>query len=130
MKYLIMSFLLVFSYWVNAQTEAFVFASDAQKQDFEQLQKEMRCVTCPNQSVADSSAPVAKAMQEEIYSRIKQGQSQEAIRAYLLAHYGDFVSYRPQMKKQTWFLWLGPFIVMVTGTVVWLNLSKRQRVKA
>jgi cytochrome c-type biogenesis protein CcmH len=121
LPFLIISFLLMFSAPLVANSEAFVFASSAEQADFEQLQKEMRCVTCPNQSIADSNAPVAKAMQEEIYLRIKQGQSQQDIRQYLLAHYGDFVSYRPQMKQQTWFLWIGPFLFLLIGAFFWLR---------
>lgn len=97
--------------------EKFVFANQQQAQQFENLLKEFRCMTCPNQNIADSHAPIAVAMQEEIYRRFQAGESAEQIRAYLLSHYGDYVLYKPLVKKQTWFLWGGPFLFL--GLAIW-----------
>lgn len=107
---------------VYSVQENFVFETKAQQEDFEHLLKELRCVTCPNQNIADSYAPVAKAMQEEIYVRLKNKESVETIRAYLLSHYGDYVFYRPGIKQSTWLLWGGPFIMLLVGSILWLRM--------
>lgn len=104
-----------------ALEQSFSFENACQQQDFDNLLKEIRCVTCPNQNIADSNAPVAKAMQEEIFQRLKKGESTLAIREYLLSHYGDYVFYRPLMKKQTWLLWGGPFLMLLIGFIFYLK---------
>jgi cytochrome c-type biogenesis protein CcmH len=101
-------------------------SSDNQEQQYQSLLKEIRCMTCPNQSIADSQASVAKAMQEEIYQRIQQGESTESIRNYLLASYGDYVVYRPILKQQTYFLWYGPLLLLAAGVFGWAFYIKRR----
>ena len=101
--------------------QQFVFENTCQQQDFDNLLKEIRCVTCPNQNIADSNAPVAKAMQEEIFQRLQKGESALSIREYLLSHYGDYIFYRPLMKKQTWLLWGGPFLMFFFGLIFCLK---------
>lgn len=102
-----------------------VLDSPAKAQTFNALIKEFRCVTCPNQSIADSQAPVASAMREDIFRRVQTGESAEDIRRYLLSRYGEYVTYRPRLKPATWFLWSGPFILL--GLAL---LGFRSRVKA
>ncbi len=101
------------------------FDSPNKAQTFQELIKEFRCVTCPNQSIADSQAPVAAAMRDDIYRRVQTGESPEQIRAFLLSRYGDYVTYKPRLKAATWFLWSGPFILLALGL-----LGFRNRVKA
>lgn len=101
------------------------FDSPNKAQTFQDLIKEFRCVTCPNQSIADSQAPVAAAMRDDIYRRVQTGESAEQIRAFLLSRYGDYVTYKPRLKAATWFLWSGPFILLALGL-----LGFRHRVQA
>lgn len=105
--------------------EELAFDSPAKAQTFQELIKEFRCMTCPNQSIADSQAPVAAAMRDDIYRRVQTGETPEEIRDYLFSRYGEYVSYRPRMKAATWFLWSGPFILLGLGL-----LGFRSRVKA
>lgn len=92
--------------------ESLQFDSPQQAQTFQDLIKEFRCVTCPNQSIADSQAPVAGAMRDDIYRRVQAGEAPESIRGYLLERYGDYVTYRPRINPATWFLWGGPFLLL------------------
>jgi cytochrome c-type biogenesis protein CcmH len=105
--------------------ETLVFESPVKVQAYEQLIKELRCVTCPNQSIADSQAPVAQAMREDIFQRLAAGESSQSIRDYLLVRYGDYVLYRPRVKAATWFLWAGPFLLLGVGL-----LGFRSRIKS
>lgn len=126
MQRLLKSFLLLLSmvcFSVGAHEEL-IFDSPNKAQTFQELIKEFRCVTCPNQSIADSQAPIAKAMRDEVYRRVQSGESSEDIRGYLLSRYGDYVTYKPRFTVATWFLWSGPFILLVFGL-----LSFRTRVK-
>jgi len=126
MHRLLTSFLLLLttvSFTVGAHEEL-VFDSPNKAQTFQELIKEFRCVTCPNQSIADSQAPIARAMRDEVYRRVQSGESSETIRGYLLSRYGDYVTYKPRFTIATWFLWSGPFILLGLGL-----LSFRTRVK-
>ncbi len=121
--------MLFFSNLCFAAQEHFVFDSPQQQQEFEGMLKEFRCVTCPNQNIADSSAPVARAMQEEIYNRVKLGESKETISEYLQESYGDYVIYKPRVMTQTWVLWFGPFIMLIIGSVLWFKFFSKTKDK-
>lgn len=105
---------------------AYGWSQDQQAQ-FDRLVKEIRCVTCPNQSIADSQAPVASAMKEDIRRRLEQGESEQAIRDYLISHYGDYVTYWPPLQKETLALWWGPFIMLIIGATIWGTVFYRRR---
>lgn len=84
-----------------------------------------RCVTCQNQSLAESNAVVAKAMRGFIHDEILQGKNRHDIEERLIANYGDFVVYKPPFKAQTVLLWLGPlgFLLLALGMFA-LNVKK------
>ncbi len=110
---LIFAILPVSPIW--AVESLFVFQNSEQQVVFDQLSKTLRCVTCPNQSLADSHAPVAESMREEIYNMVLEGQSSDQIRAYFIARYSDYVVYQPPLNNKTWVLWFGPFILLCVG---------------
>lgn len=89
---------------------------------------DLRCLVCQNESLASSHAKLADDLREEVRSLIKQDKSDDQIKAYLTARYGDFVLYRPMVKPMTWALWFGPFallLVAVTAMVLYLRLRQR-----
>lgn len=113
----------------QAAPMTFKFEDPVKQQQFTTLVKEIRCVTCPNQNIADSQAPIACAMKEEIYRRIDKGDSEQSIRDYLFAQYGDYISYRPPVQKETWALWWGPLVMLILGASIWATFFyKRRRV--
>lgn len=101
-----------------------------QQQQYDQLINELRCVTCPNQSIADSMAPIATAMKEDVVQRILSGQTSQQIQQALIDNYGDYVIYKPPFKARTLILWLGPFILLglVFGIWSWLSFRSRRQV--
>jgi len=111
--------ILLFCPLLFAMNEIYQFESKTQEQQFYDLIKAFRCVTCPNQNIADSQASVAKAMTDEIYQRLKKGESPQAIQNFLLERYGEYVLYRPPLNKHTWVLWLGPFIIVLVSVLIW-----------
>jgi len=94
------------------------FDSDEQEQRFQKLTEELRCAVCQNQSLADSDAPLAQDLRQEIYDMMMDGQSDEQIRGFLVDRYGDFVLYRPAMKGNTLLLWLAPALLLIGGGFV------------
>jgi len=73
----------------------------------------LRCVMCQSQSIADSDAPIAGDMRSEVRTRIAHGEDPEHIRQWLIARYGDFVSYTPQVKPITWPLFAAPLVIVL-----------------
>ena len=92
------------------------------------LALELRCLVCQNQTLADSTAPLAEDLRREVREMIAKNMSDQEIRDFLVQRYGDFVLYRPPLKATTTFLWLGPFLLLVVGGVT-LVLALRRRAK-
>jgi cytochrome c-type biogenesis protein CcmH len=90
------------------------------------LSAELRCLVCQNQTLSDSSAPLAEDLRREIRELIAKGMSDKEITDYLVVRYGDFVRYRPPVKPQTLLLWVGPIILLLAGLGgLWWALRKR-----
>jgi cytochrome c-type biogenesis protein CcmH len=98
-----------------AALEPVEYRSDAEEQRFRALAAELRCVMCQNQSIADSNAPIAHDLRTEVLRLMREGQSDAQIKQYLVERYTDFVLYEPPMKKSTWLLWAGPFLMLLIG---------------
>ena len=92
------------------------------------LALELRCLVCQNQTLADSTAPLAEDLRREVREMIVKNMSDQEILDFLVQRYGDFVLYRPPLKATTTFLWLGPFLLLVVGGVT-LALALRRRAK-
>lgn len=81
------------------------------------LSHEIRCVVCQSQSVAESDSDIARDMRALIREQIAAGQSDQQIRDYLVARYGDFVLFEPPFKATTYVLWIGPFVLLVLASI-------------
>ncbi|MDZ5460957.1 cytochrome c-type biogenesis protein [Azohydromonas lata] len=82
------------------------------------LAQSLRCPVCQNQTVAESNAPLAQDLREQIQAQVAAGRSDEEVRAFMVSRYGDFVLYEPRATAQTWLLWLGPFMLLGGGALV------------
>lgn len=82
------------------------------------LMHELRCLVCQGQSIADSDAPLAGDMRHEVRSRIAAGESPDAVRDWLIARYGNWVTYDPPFDAATALLWIGPLLFLLAG--LWL----------
>jgi cytochrome c-type biogenesis protein CcmH len=95
------------------------------------LTADLRCVVCQNESLAESRAPLAKDLREEVRNLMRQGRSDVEVVAYLTDRYGDFVLYRPPLRPATYLLWFGPGLFLGVGGAVWfLAVRRRQRAAA
>ena len=92
------------------------------------LSKELRCLVCQNETLADSQADLAHDLRREVREKMRQGMSDAEIKHYLTQRYGDFVLYRPPMKPTTWLLWFGPFLLLfgAAGGLVFF-IQRRRR---
>jgi len=93
------------------------------------VSSELRCLVCQNQTIADSHAELAIDLRNQVREKLRQGMSEQEIKDYMVARYGDFVLYRPLMKRSTWLLWFGPFLLLILAFGV-LIVKLRQRRKA
>ena len=75
--------------------------------------EELRCLVCQNQTIADSNAPLAVDLRDQVREKLGQGMSEQEIVDYMVARYGDFVRYRPPLKMTTLLLWFGPLLLLV-----------------
>ena len=91
------------------------------------LMHTLRCLKCQSQSIADSDAPMAGDMRHQVRSRILAGESPDEIRRWLIARYGDYVSYEPEVSSTTWPLFVAPLLLLlVVGAVLLRRLGKRR----
>ncbi|MGH8699788.1 MAG: cytochrome c-type biogenesis protein [Burkholderiales bacterium] len=92
------------------------------------LATELRCLVCQNQTLADSNAPLAVDLRNQIRERMREGASERDIIDFMVERYGDFVLYRPPWKATTLLLWLGPITLMIGGlAALYYRLMRRRR---
>lgn len=91
------------------------------------LAEELRCLVCQNQTIAESNAPLAVDLREQVREQMKKGASDEEIIDYLVARYGDFVRYRPPLKATTVLLWFGPVLLLVVAFLVLMRRLRSRR---
>lgn len=97
----------------------------AQEAKAQALMLTLRCVVCQGQSIADSNAEMAGDMRSLVRTRIAAGQTPETIRAWLIARYGDYVSYDPPLSAVTAPLWIAPLLLLALGA--WLARASFRR---
>ncbi len=95
------------------------FAQQQNAQDLEararNIESELRCLVCQNQTIADSNADLAADLRNTIREQLARGASEQDVIKFMTARYGDFVLYRPPFKATTAFLWIGPFLLLLLG---------------
>ena len=98
----------------------------AQEAQARALMETLRCVVCQGQSIADSDASMAGDMRALVRSRIAAGETPDAIRAWLIERYGDYVTYDPPFGAATWPLWLAPIALLALGAMIARSSFKRR----
>jgi len=118
--------LFVFAPLALAKEAEYMAADPEMEKTVNAISKELRCLVCQNQTIADSNAPLAVDLKNQVREMVESGQSQSDIIDYMVQRYGDFVRYRPPMNASTMLLWVGPFLLLLIGVVVLvINLRKR-----
>ena len=127
MKALIALFLAFAAAPALAQTALPQIPDARQERAAKALMETIRCLTCQSQSIADSNASMAADMRSQIRERIMAGERPEAIRAWLVARYGDWVSYAPSADPILWPLWAAPLVLLALGLVLMRGRIRRSR---
>ncbi len=105
------------------------FESRGERERYDTLLEELRCLVCQNQSLADSHADLAQDLRDEVYKMVVAGKDNRIIIDFMVARYGDFVRYKPPLKSSTWLLWFGPMVLlMLTAAIIYVTTHKRTRV--
>ncbi len=111
----------------QASIDTYDFSTQAERDRYRTLVEELRCPKCQNQNIADSDAPIAMDMRDEIFKKLEEGQSNEEIVGFLVDRYGDFVRYKPPVNKNTLILWYGPAALLVIGFLMVAVIVLRRR---
>lgn len=93
-------------------------ADPALESKAETLMETLRCLVCQSQSIADSDAPIAGDMRNQVRERIARGEDPEAIRAWLIQRYGDYVTYKPRVTALTWPLFAAPAFLLALAALL------------
>ena len=130
MRTILAALLLAFCGLAFGQADEISHPDAAVEQRLKDLGEQLRCLVCQNETIAASQAPLALDLRNEIRGMIKQGKSDDQIRAYLVARYGDFVLYKPPFKPVTALLWIGPFALLLLGAVILVVVLRRRSTAA
>ena len=110
-----------------ATNDLYPLDSEADRERFRNLTKELRCPKCQNQNIADSNAPIAEDMKDEVYRMVREGATEEEVFEALVGRFGEFVRYRPQLEPRTVMLWATPAIVVFGGVLMVIGVVVRSR---
>ena len=123
---LLISLSLCFSIAWSKEAESLI-TDPVLEQRFDSLAKNMRCLVCQGQSIADSDSDFAVSVKNEIYRLLLEGKSDEEVSAFLVERYGDFILFRPPWKLTTFLLWSGPFLLLLIGLITLFRVLSRQK---
>ncbi len=122
---------LLFTILALADNDIYSFTTLKQKQKFEKITQELRCLVCQNESLADSNAGLAKDLRAQIYLKIQENYSELEIKQYLVKRYGQFILFKPAVNSSTIMLWSFPFLILLLGFgVLSLIIQRRKKMHA
>ncbi|CNE10399.1 cytochrome c-type biogenesis protein CcmH [Yersinia nurmii] len=122
---------MLLSWAAFAAIDTYQFSSVQQEQQYRELTEQLRCPKCQNNSIADSNAIIAADMRNKVYELMRQGKTKPEIIDYMVARYGNFVTYEPPVTAATLILWVGPALfVLIGGAVVILRGRRRNQMLA
>ncbi|HHE9481216.1 TPA: cytochrome c-type biogenesis protein [Haemophilus influenzae] len=112
---------LLFSSVAFSAIDALNFTSPQQESDYHQLTQSLRCPQCQNNNIADSNATIAVDMRGKVFELLQEGKSKNDVVDYMVARYGNFVTYDPPMTASTLVLWIAPLLLVLLGVVFLLR---------
>ena len=112
---------LLFSSMAFSAIDALNFTSPQQESDYHQLTQSLRCPQCQNNNIADSNATIAVDMRGKVFELLQEGKSKNDVVDYMVARYGNFVTYDPPMTASTLVLWIAPLLLVLLGVVFLLR---------
>lgn len=110
-------------------TDRYPFTNTTQRTQFTRLTTQLRCLVCQNENIDASNAKLANDLRAQVYRMVKTNKSDQQIKHYMVARYGDFVLFKPPLEQSTYALWFGPFLLLMAGLVVLGVAIKKQRAR-
>lgn len=130
MRFLLGALMLLVSGSALATIDVMPFKDEAQEQQFRQLTEQLRCPKCQNNSIADSGSMIATDLRQKVYELIQEGKSNKEIVDYMVARYGNFVTYDPPLTPLTILLWVLPAAAVgAGGWIIFARSHRRVRLK-
>jgi cytochrome c-type biogenesis protein CcmH len=102
------------------------FEDPDQQARYERMIRDLRCLVCRSESIADSNATLAADLRREVESQIRAGRSDAEIYAFMTERYGDFILLKPPVAPRTWLLWAAPALFLAGGLAVVLVVVRRR----
>jgi cytochrome c-type biogenesis protein CcmH len=93
---------------------------------FERITKDLRCLVCQNESIADSNVELASDLRRQVREMLTAGQSDDAIFAFMTDRYGEFVRFNPPLEAKTLLIWGAPFIALIVGVIIIARVVRRR----
>jgi len=106
--------------------EPLKFENAQQEERFNHLTRELRCLVCQNQNLADSDAQLAHDLRSEVHEMLLAGKSDDEIKQFMVDRYGDFVLYRPPVQENTFLLWLAPMALLLGGAIILFVIIRKR----
>lgn len=131
-KYFLIGFLVLLNSFAACYAETvdqYPFSSRDQEQQFHSLITQLRCLVCQNQDLADSNAGLAKDLRMQVYNMVKEGKTDDQVKQYMVARYGDFVLFKPAFEAKTYVLWLMPFLLLCFGAVILWGVVRNRNIQ-
>ena len=118
---------LLFSSVAFSAIDALNFSSPQQESDYHQLTQSLRCPQCQNNNIADSNATIAVDMRGKVFELLQEGKSKNDVVDYMVARYGNFVTYDPPITASTLVLWIAPLLLVLLGVVFLLRRKPKTK---
>lgn len=103
------------------------FNDTTQEAQYQKLVKELRCTVCQSESIYESNSPLASDVRRKVYEMTVEGKTEQNIIDYMVERYGDYVRFRPALQGNTLLLWSSPFVLLVVGGLIWLQVVSRRK---
>jgi len=126
-----LSFIVILIMSVNCYGVDYRQLDDPKQQErYDTLTKELRCLVCQNQTIADSNAELAADLRRQVYEMLQKGKSRDEIVQFMTDRYGDFVLYKPAFKGKTTILWIAPVVFLLMGLITVFFFIRRKKASA
>jgi len=94
------------------------FDDPAQQARYERVIRELRCLQCRSETIADSNATLAADLRRQVREMMAAGKTDQEIFQHMTDRYGDYVLYNPPLAARTWLLWGGPILLLLGGAAI------------
>ncbi|KZZ58142.1 hypothetical protein A3762_08470 [Oleiphilus sp. HI0125] len=113
---------------LNADIDVYEFSSETKLESYQALTRELRCPKCQNQDIADSNAPIAQDMRAQVHRLVEDGHSHDEVVDFMIQRFGEFVTYKPPVRSETYLLWYGPWVFIAIGLIAIIGISRSKRI--